>query len=243
MKFASARQIMAMIVVSAAFLYALDYWKNPQLWHEEAAAPTGEQGQAEAAGLTLWMNGASSLAEARQALAGVEGIDLARAAAPADGSSNAENRTAVTIPITDIAKLDFVALDRTLRRNGLVAGRMELSGLQHFALEAEFPHLSSQLTDQSVEERMGYVKTLGMGNLLEWVDSVNMSSEHKALTVYARYLEGGKSVDVAELLAGLNQVGLSPDSLRVVIGEPSAYGRSSHSDEAHPHTHSHTEKE
>jgi hypothetical protein len=39
------------------------------------------------------------------------------------------------------------------------------------------------------------------------------------LTAYARYLEPGKSVNVAELVAALNQIGLSPTSLRVVIGE------------------------
>jgi len=246
MKFASAKQIIGMIVVSAALLYALDYWKNPQLWGEEAGARPVEHRQADAAELTLWMNGAGSLAEVRQALSGVEGIDLgqARAAARADGPSAVEARTSVSLPITDLAKLDFVALDRGLRQNGLVAGRMELSGVRHFGLETDFPHLSGQLTAASVEERMGYVKALGLGRQLEWLDSVTMNSQHKTLMAYARYVEPGKSVDVAELLAGLNQIGLAPNSLRVVLGERSAHGSSGRSDEAHRNdTQSHRERE
>jgi hypothetical protein len=55
MKFASTRQIVLMIVVSAAVLYVLDFWKNPQLWHNEvAASASGLHGNAPE--LTLWIN-------------------------------------------------------------------------------------------------------------------------------------------------------------------------------------------
>jgi hypothetical protein len=101
---------------------------------------------------------------------------------------------------------------------------MDLSGVRHFGLQAEFSHLPSQLTDHAVEERINYMKALGMGEF-EWLDSVDMNSEHKVLTAYARYLEPGKSVNVAELVEGLNQIGLSPNSLRVVIGEERGYSK------------------
>jgi hypothetical protein len=111
---------------------------------------------------------------------------------------------------------------------------MELSGVQHFGLQAEFSHLSDQVSDKLVEQRISYIKAKGMGDQLEWLDSVNMNSEHKALTAYARYLEPGKTINVTELVAGLNQIGLSPNSLRVVMGEQSAHG--------HDDTHSHSDK-
>jgi hypothetical protein len=227
MKFASAKQIIAMIVISAALLYALDYWKNPQLWHEEVAASTANHAHGGQADLTLWINGACLLGDVRQALSGLEGIDLADASAapPSGESSLAGSRTSVSIPVTEIAKLDFAALDRALRQNGLVAGRMDLSGVKHFGLQAEFSHLPSKLTDNAVEERISYMKAQGLGEQFEWVDSVDMNSERKALTAYARYMEPGKSVNVAELVAGLNQIGLSPNSLRVVIGEERGHGK------------------
>ena len=227
MKFASAKQIIAMIVISAALLYALDYWKNPQLWHEEVAASTANRAHGGQPELTLWLNGDCSLEDVRQALAGLEGINLAHTstAEPAGESSQAGERTPVSIPVTDIAKLDFAALDRALRQNGLVAGRMDLSGMPHFGLQAEFSHLPSKLTDSAVEERVSYMKAQGVGEQFEWLDSVDMNSEHKTLTAYARYLEPGKSVNVAELVAGLNQIGLSPNSLRVVIGEEKGPGK------------------
>jgi hypothetical protein len=99
MKFASTKQIIAMIVVSAALLYALDYWKNPQLWHKEMAT-SANQTHLNKTDLTLWINGACSLEDARQALSGVEGIDLAHASAvaPGGGSSAADSSTAVAFP-------------------------------------------------------------------------------------------------------------------------------------------------
>jgi hypothetical protein len=195
-------------------------------WHREAAASASDHVHADAAQLTLWMNGAGSLADVRHALSGVEGLDLADASvlAPAGGAASPESGNAVTVRVIDVDKLDFVALDRALKQNGLVAGRMELSGVPHFSLQARFPRLSGQQTDQSVEARIAYMKARGMGVTLEWLDSVNMNAQDKALTAYARYVEPGKSVNIGELVAGLNQIGLAPESLRVVVGDHPDHG-------------------
>lgn len=215
MRFASARQVILMIALSAVSLFALDYWKNPQLWHHGHAAAEQNGG----ALLTLSMNRACSPAELRQALSGTDGLDLANTIVLAGEEDSSNSGNAITVRVLDMEKVDFTALDRALRQNGLVAGRMDLSGVPHFGLQAEFPPLTG-LTDQSVEERITFVKAQGMGQQLEWLDSVNMDAQNHALTVYARYVEPGKSVNVAELVTGLNDIGLAPTSLHVMIGDP-----------------------
>lgn len=214
MHFATPKQIVAMVILSAAFLYGLDYWKNPQLWHKEEAASASKT-----AALTLWMAGACTADDVRQALSGLDGMDLARLSAKLPENAAPEDNTAVTIPVTDATKLDFTAVDRQLRQNGLVATRMELSGVPHFGLQAQFLRLPAASTDQQIEDRITFIKSQGMGEDLEWLDSVNMSSENKTLTAYARYVEPGKSVNVDELVSGLSGMGLAPSSLRVLVGD------------------------
>ena len=44
MKFANVKVILIMIAATILGLYALDYWKNPQLWHHEGAAMASTEG-------------------------------------------------------------------------------------------------------------------------------------------------------------------------------------------------------
>src|SRR5207237_9441936 len=53
MKFASAKQAILLIIVTCAGLYALDYYKNPQLWHHESQEM---KASGKGARLALWMN-------------------------------------------------------------------------------------------------------------------------------------------------------------------------------------------
>src|ERR1700731_4459405 len=224
MKFASVKQIIVLTVITCVGLFGLDYYKNPQLWHSRQSvsmAPPGIR-------LTIWMNHScclGCLAEVRQALAGIPGIDVANATDPkllltkaeADrqGASLPEYGDSVELPISDLEKVDLVAVDRALRDKGLVAGRMELSGVEHFRLEA----LLERICDQSIQERVAFLKAKGSAGQLKWLDSITVDQEKKTVAAHARFLEPGKTVDVVEFLSGLNYLGYEPSSLRVVAKE------------------------
>jgi hypothetical protein len=230
MKFATATQVIILTVVSCLGLFALDRWKNPQLWQHstEAAAPGEEKGPR----LTVWMNHlccTACLDDVRQALASVPGIDLANATVPKQLLTQAQANqqttslpdygNSVALPVTDIQKLDIAVVDRALRDKGLVAGRMDLSGIEHFRLEATLDHLCCGLCDRATSERINFLKAKGAGGQFTWLDSLNVDHEKKMIVAYARYLQPGKSVDVAEFLTGLNDVGYAPRSVHVVAGE------------------------
>jgi copper chaperone CopZ len=227
MKFATPRQIVVLTAIVCAVLFGLDYYKNPQLWHA-ASERTAKPGVR----LALWMNHlccTGCLADIRQALAGLPGVDLENATGPEQLLPQAEanlqttsvpdNGNLVELPITDLEKLDLVAIDRALRNKGFVAGRMELSGVEHFRLEALLEHLCCGMCDRSIREQIAFLKSKGAAGQLKWMDSFNVEPEKKTVVAYARFLEPGKTVDVAEFLSGLNYLGYEPSSLRIVSGE------------------------
>ena len=227
MKFASMKQIIVMTAITCALLYGLDYYKNPQLWHSRSVS-TARPGVR----LTLWMNHLcclGCLADVRQALAEVPGIDLANASGPKQlltqaeanmqGASLPDYGNTVELPISDLEKLDLVAVDKALRDKGFVAGRMELSGVEHFRLEALLEHLCCGMCDRSIPERVAFLKAKGSAGQLKWLDSVSVDHEKKTVAAHARFLEPGKTVDVVEFLSGLNYLGYEPSSLRVIAEE------------------------
>jgi copper chaperone CopZ len=227
MKFASVKQIIVMTAITCIGLFALDYYKNPQLWHSRSVS-MARPGMR----LTLWMNHLcclGCLADVRQALAGVPGIDVANATGPqqlltqaeanAQGASLPDYGNTVELPISDLEKLDLVVVDRALRDKGFVAGRMELSGVEHFRLEALLQHLCCGMCDRSIQERIAFLKAKGSTGQLKWLDSVTVDHEKKTVAAHARFLEPGKTVDVVEFLSGLNYLGYEPSSLRIVADE------------------------
>jgi copper chaperone CopZ len=229
MKFASAKQAMVLILLTSAGLFALDYYKNPQLWHHESKEREASE---KGARLVLWMNHlccTGCLSDIRQALAGVPGVDLANATAPGQlptqeqanlaTVSPADYGNAVQLPIADLDKLDLVGVDRALRDKGFVAGRMELGGVEHFRLEAGLDHLCCGMCDRAIHERVQFLKSKGLGGRFKWLDSVSVDHEKKTVTAYARFVAPGKTVDVGEFLSGLNYLGYEPHSMRVVLGE------------------------
>ncbi len=233
MKFASVTQILIMAAVFCAALFGLDYWKNPQLWHASAAttAPAANRGVR----LTLTMNRmccTECLDDIRQALNAVPAIDVAHATTPKlllanaqtgqDKMGHSDAATAdntIELPVTDVDKLDFVAIDRALREKGFVAARMELSGIEHFRLEATMDHFCCGTCDKELTDHIDFLKAKGAGGLFRWLDSVSVDHDNKKVVAYARYLQPGKTLDVAEFLAGLNDAGYAPESVHVATGE------------------------
>jgi hypothetical protein len=228
MKFASVKQIILLTAITCVGLFGLDYYKNPQLWHSRPSASITRPGIR----LTLWMNHLcclGCLADVRQALAEIPGIDVANATDPKQlltqaeanmqGASLPEYGNAVELPISDLEKLDLIAVDRALRDKGFVAGRMELSGVEHFRLEALLEHLCCGMCDRSIQERIAFLKAKGSAGQLKWLDSVTVDHEKKTVAAHARFLEPGKTVDVVEFLSGLNYLGYEPSSLRVIAKE------------------------
>lgn len=229
MRFATVVQIVVMTIVWCVGLFALDYYKNPQLWHPSLPASTNpEKGPR----LTLWMNHlccTGCLDDVRQALTTVPGIDLAGAIVPAQllTKSQADQASVslpdygnkIELPVTDLAKLDFVAVDRALRDKGLVAGRIEFGGVEHFRLQAALDHLCCGMCERSTRERIEFLKAKAAGGQLRWLDSMEVNRQEKTITAYARYLQPGKTVDANEILTALNDNGYAPRSLRVLVGE------------------------
>ncbi len=98
MKFASVKQIILLTAITCLGLFGLDYYKNPQLWHSRQSASMARPGIR----LTLWMNHLcclGCLADVRQALAEIPGIDLANATDPKQLLTQAEaNMQGASLP-------------------------------------------------------------------------------------------------------------------------------------------------
>jgi hypothetical protein len=237
MTFSNARQVAALTLAWAVSLFAVDYVKNPHLWQRRPAAVAGAGPR-----VSLWVEHlccTGCLGDLREALAPLPWV---RQAVAVRGGGVVDQQTAdaqaralpdygqwVDLDVPDLGLLDFVALDRAVREKGLVPGRMELSGVEHFRLKAEVPHLCCGMCQRSVEDGIAFVKARGVASQLRWLDSITADKTKRLIVAHARFLERGKTVDVAELLAGLNEVGLSPRSLRVEVEESRPLRVASHS--------------
>jgi hypothetical protein len=229
MKFANAKQIIALVIVIAVGCYVFDYYKNPQLWHHGTATSASVD---KGARLTLWINHlccSECLSDTRQALASLAGIDMANATEPKQLLTHAQADQSTTslpqygnpieIALSDADKVDFVAIDNALRNKGLVAGRMELSGIEHFRLAAKVEHLCCGMCERSAHERIAFLKARGQSGQLRWLDSVSVDRDAKTIVAHARYLQSGNVIDVTEFLAALNDIGYAPRSVQILTHE------------------------
>ena len=229
MNFATARQIVMLVIIITAGCFVFDYYKNPQLWHHETASSANA---GKGARLTVWINHlccSECLSDARQALAALPGIDAVNASGPKQLLTRAQaDQTTTPLPdygnslelvVSDAHKLDFVALDKALRDKGLVAGRMELSGIEHFRLAAKVEHLCCGMCQRSAHERIAFLKSRAQSGQLRWLDSVGVDRDSKAIVAHARYLQAGSTVDVAEFLGALSDIGYVPRSVQILVHE------------------------
>ncbi len=229
MKFtlSNPRQIVTMTLVWTAALFAIDYTKHPrplsvlfgmkQEGLGDAVRPTNPT-------ITLWVNHLccsgclDDLRAALQPLTWADKVELDKGAVAREAAKQREqalndfsNCVRIEIKADDIARVDFVALDRAVRDAGLVAEHIQFGGLPHMRLEAHIPHLCCNLCKVAVEEGAKIARQLGAGGF-KWLDSINVDRPQKTVTAYTRY---DSIVDVGEFIAALNHLGFAPAALTV----------------------------
>jgi hypothetical protein len=119
--------------------------------------------------------------------------------------------------VGDVAKADFVELRNTLRSVGVVPAEVAFGGVPHFALSAKVSQLMNcPPCVQAAREAMSPKKDPKMGSTFMWLDSARVSEEEQTITAYVRY---GYGADIRELIWTLDQAGLPPSSIRIMIGE------------------------
>jgi hypothetical protein len=229
MRFSNWKQILALTVAWGITLYAVDLTKRPRAIRdlfertETLASPKRERPH-----VSMWFNHlccSGCLSGVEAALATVPGLGKPeiqldeRLLSPSEADQITQPEriysSRVDVDVTDVASLDFVALDEALRRAGLPPEHMEWSGMLHFRLEAKLPHVCCSLCARSLSEGMDVAKALrGVGHF-SWLDSVSVNKEKKTITAHARL---DATVDAIELLLALNHLGFAPSSLRVLGG-------------------------
>lgn len=230
MKFATTAQIFTLTLAWAGALFGLDYVKNPHLWNKSIPPPSAVG--AEGVHVHIWINHlccSGCLGEVTAALASVPWLGkpaaergvMQQATADQVSQSNGlpEYGGYLDVPVLDVGQLDFMTIDRLIRDKGLVPGRMELSGVSHYRLEASVPHICCGMCRAGVEEGFAIAKKLAYRGDFKWLDSVTVNKERKLVVAHARYLEPKKTVDVGEFIAGLNTIGFAPAYVHVLVGE------------------------
>jgi hypothetical protein len=230
MKFtlSNPRQIVTMTLVWATALFAVDYMKHPRPL--SVLFGIKREGLGEAARLTnptiilkvnhLCCSGClDDLRAALQPLSWADKVELDKSALTRGADNQRElalndfsNRVRIEVKAEDIARIDFMAMDRALRDAGFVAEHIEFSGIPHMRLEARITHLCCNLCKVAVEEGVKIATQPGTGSDFKWLDNVKVDRPQKTVAAYTRY---NSIVDVGEFIAALNHLGFAPATLTV----------------------------
>lgn len=119
------------------------------------------------------------------------------------------------ITVSDIAQIDFVALEQALRQEGFVPSQVEFGGLRHFRLEGTARHLCCP-TCQNDCEPLPDLGKVRRADRLQWLDSLTMDPTGSTVVFHVRYQQPDDRIDVKELFAAMDDFGLWTSSLRVV---------------------------
>jgi hypothetical protein len=231
MHFATPRQMIAIALAWALLLVAYDQHANPRsmatFWAEIKGSSTRptvlSEGDTPRVRLSMpHLCCAAGLDEIREAFKPFPWLAPARlvGAVPGDphaaATDDAMKSYDIDFDIVDLTKADFAALDRALRGTGLVPERIEISGMGHFRLEVELPHLCCTVCSKAVDdqlERLIRKETQG-----RWLDSMTTDHVKKTVVIYARL---NAVVDLVELTNALGHAGFSAHSIRVLTGPES----------------------
>ena len=232
MHFAAPRNLAAIALAWAIFLVAYDQHANPRplatYWAEFRGSSTRptvvSEGDTPRVRLSMpHLCCTGCLDEIRAALKPLTWLAPARLAADPPAIENVEatpvditSAHEVEFDILDLAKADFVTLDRALRDTGLVPDRMEVFGMGHFRLEVELPHLCCTVCSRAADEQLE--RLLRKETQGRWLDSMSMNHVKKTVLIYARL---NSVVDVVELTTALAHAGFAAHSIRILSGPES----------------------
>jgi hypothetical protein len=227
MTFASARQIIVMTLVTAALLFAIDRIKNP---HPAVIADDhlSLSAETENAAIHLWLTGEcfdgcrTGLGEALSELPWLEAPETvehkpsAATDAGSDGPIKRQGREVVVRikdPARNLKSIDFVTVLAALHKSGFAASQMEFSGLKHYRLVADLPHLCSPECVSGTRQAMDdLVRASRPKGWFRWLDSYTFDGVNQALLFYPRM---GETVDIMEVLGAINSIGFEPSALSV----------------------------
>lgn len=223
-RLATSAQILAMAVAWLAVCMALDYTFNRHLWAGRAApAP-------QAVPLSLRIDHlccTGCLDDVQQALRALPWLADAsltvrernlRTREEADAAGPAGDYGGwLDVGVSDVARIDFVAIAQALRGEGFTASQMQFGGPRHYRLEAGVRHMCCGMCKDACERVPELGRTRQAGRL-RWLDSVSADRATSRIVFHARYQEPDARVDVAELLDTLDAIGLPASTLRVIVG-------------------------
>lgn len=233
MRFSNTRQIVIMTISWAAALYAIDFWKHPRPLRDlmQSGGNRAEFAHITKPQIVLWMNHmccSGCLEDLELALKGLGWIgkvsvnldkNESGALPDKDGASGLKSGQyghRVDLEVTNVATIDFVALERAVRDMGLAPERIEFGGVSHYRIEAKLKHVCCQACARAIDEGMQMASNLRAAGPFKWLDSAKVSKEHKSITVYPKY---DSTVDVTEFLQALTHMGFAPEALRVQPGD------------------------
>lgn len=228
LRFASRGQVLALAVLWLAACMAIDYTFNRHLWAGTALAPPSS------VPLSLRINHLCCTGcydDVKKALEGLPWLKDAQMTVR-EGNLRTQEQADVAGPagdyggwldisVADPDQIDFVAIDQALRGAGFVASQMQFGGVRHFRLEARVRHMCCGMCKDACE-RLPELARAKQSGRLRWLDSVSAERSGGRIVIHARYQQPEDRVDVTELLAAMEEVGLPPFTLRVVTGAEEA---------------------
>jgi hypothetical protein len=228
MHFATPRQLIAMALAWALLLVSYDQHANPKplstYWAELKGSSTRptvvSEGDTPRVRLSMpHLCCSGCLNDIREALKPFTWLAPARLATqppPVEKASSVGAANDIDFDILDVTKADFVALDRALQDTGLVPDRMEISGMGHFRLEVELPHLCCTVCSTAVDEQLA--RLLRKETQGRWLDSMTTNHVKKTVVIYARL---NSVVDIVELTTALGHAGFAARAIRILTGPES----------------------
>lgn len=212
-------------LLTAALMFTIDRIKNPRPAVVEAdhLAPSADT---ENPTIQIWLNGQcfdscrTGLAEALAEVPWLEAAKIrdnpltASQDQPAGGRREGKQViVAVKDPARNFKSIDFVTIVSALHKSGFAAAQMEFSGVKHYRLVADLPHLCSPECAEGTRDAMDkLVRASRPSGSFHWLDSYSVDGVNQALLIYPRM---GETVDVMEVLAAINSIGFEPSALTV----------------------------
>jgi hypothetical protein len=227
-RLATNAQIWVMALAWFGVCMGIDYTFNRHLWAGTAQAP------ASSVTLSLRLNHlccSGCFDDVRKALTALPWLKDAPMTMR-EGNLRTQEQAEVAGPVgdyggwldistRDFQEIDFVAIDQALRGAGFVASQIQFGGPRHFRLEARVRHLCCPMCKDACE-RLPEIGRARQAGRLRWLDSVSADRAGSRVLFHARYQEPDSRIDVTEVLATMEEVGLPPSSLKVRAGTEEA---------------------